>query len=72
VKLSPLQSDLMKPVGLYKDVLYGDKTIQQSKEIGDLLALHTLNHIYKTRDKVVRNSDCIKKATLLNEPIPYV
>jgi len=72
VTVSALQADLLQPLATYKDVLYGDYTTKQSAEIGELLALHTLNHVYKTRDKVVRNSDRLKKAAMLNEPTPYV
>ncbi|KAG0348971.1 rRNA-binding ribosome biosynthesis protein utp25 [Podila humilis] len=53
---TPLQEALVEPINEYRDVLYTNRTMKNAKEIRNLYALHAMNHVYKTRDRVLRNT----------------
>ncbi|KAG0085254.1 rRNA-binding ribosome biosynthesis protein utp25, partial [Podila epicladia] len=53
---SPLQDALVEPISEYRDILFTNRTMQNAKEIRNLYALHALNHVYKTRDRILRNT----------------
>ncbi|KAK4241334.1 hypothetical protein C8A03DRAFT_30551 [Achaetomium macrosporum] len=40
----------------YQDLLYCNRTVSGSQSIRRLACLHALNHIYKTRDRVIKNN----------------
>ncbi|GAB1313960.1 rRNA-binding ribosome biosynthesis protein utp25 [Madurella fahalii] len=40
----------------YQDLLYCNRTVAASQSIRRIACLHALNHIYKTRDRVVKNN----------------
>lgn len=54
--LTPLQKNLVDPMFQYQDLLYEYQSYEQEEEYRDLYALHVLNHVYKTRDRILRNS----------------
>lgn len=46
----------------YRDMLYGARTVANASNLRKAVVLHTLNHIYKGRDRVLKNSEKIAKA----------
>ncbi|KAG0230411.1 rRNA-binding ribosome biosynthesis protein utp25 [Actinomortierella wolfii] len=53
---TPLQRSLVEPMNEYRDILFTNRTIENAQEIRNLYVLHTLNHILKTRDRVLKNT----------------
>lgn len=51
-----MQDALVEPINEYRDILFTNRTMQNAKEIRNLYALHALNHVYKTRDRILRNT----------------
>ncbi|KAL3233402.1 U3 small nucleolar RNA-associated protein 25 [Nakaseomyces bracarensis] len=55
--LTKLQKKLVDPMFQYKDILYQyDSYEKDEDEYRELYALHVLNHVYKTRDKIIKNN----------------
>ena len=40
----------------YQDILFSERTSKVSQDLRELICLHTLNHIFKTRDKIIKNN----------------
>ncbi|KAM0557114.1 hypothetical protein ACHAPJ_005377 [Fusarium lateritium] len=40
----------------YNDVLFCDRTVRNSDSLRELTCLHALNHVFKTRDRVIKNN----------------
>jgi U3 small nucleolar RNA-associated protein 25 len=50
------EQDIGSAVLTYKDVLFGSRTIDNAPRLRDLVVLHALNHVFKTRDRVIKNN----------------
>ncbi|CCD23387.1 rRNA-binding ribosome biosynthesis protein UTP25 NDAI_0B03530 [Naumovozyma dairenensis CBS 421] len=62
--LTPLQKELLDPMFQYKDILYEyDSYGKDEDEYRDLYALHALNHVYKTRDRILKNNQRLQDNT---------
>ena len=45
----------------YRDVLFPERTLQNAETLRKLICLHALNHIFKTRDKVIKDNARLAK-----------
>ncbi|EMG50095.1 hypothetical protein G210_4892 [Candida maltosa Xu316] len=60
-ELSELESTLLNPILNYRDVNYQYKSFK-NKNYRRLYTMHALNHIFKTRDRIIKNSAKIHAA----------
>ncbi|KAG5792542.1 hypothetical protein H9Q69_008395 [Fusarium xylarioides] len=51
-----LQRNLGPLIFNYNDVLFFDRTVRNSDSLRELTCLHALNHVFKTRDRVIKNN----------------
>lgn len=62
--LTPLQKEIVDPMFQYKDLLYEYNSYgKDEEEYRYLYVLHVLNHIYKTRDRILKNNQRINDNT---------
>ena len=54
--LSALQRSLSSCIFNYEDILFTGRSPNNAAHFRDLVALHAANHVYKTRDHVVKNN----------------
>lgn len=54
--LDKLTGNVASALFNYRDVLYPQRTLQNSETLRKLTCLHALNHVFKTRDKVIKNN----------------
>ncbi|KAL0082532.1 hypothetical protein J3Q64DRAFT_1642620 [Phycomyces blakesleeanus] len=59
---TPLQERLFDHANHYRDIMYCNRTIDNAKAIRNVYAMHVLNHVAKTRDRVMKNNSKIAKA----------
>ncbi|PHH89114.1 hypothetical protein CDD83_6625 [Cordyceps sp. RAO-2017] len=55
-KLNASQGALAPLLFGYRDVLHCDRTVENSGGLRHLVCLHALNHVFKTRDRVIKNN----------------
>ncbi|KAF9187162.1 rRNA-binding ribosome biosynthesis protein utp25 [Haplosporangium sp. Z 767] len=58
---TPLQQALFDPLNEYRDILFTNRTMHNAKELRNLYALHALNHVYKTRDRILKNTGKLQR-----------
>lgn len=51
-----LQNSLFNYVNKYQDVFYSQRDFNNAEEIRRLYCLHAVNHIYKTRSRILKNN----------------
>ncbi|KAJ4520132.1 rRNA-binding ribosome biosynthesis protein utp25 [Exophiala dermatitidis] len=54
--LSSEEKSVAGPLFNYVDVLSGCRTLKNAGKLRDLSCLHALNHVFKTRDRVLKNN----------------
>ena len=59
---SALASDLSEAMLKYEDICLAYRTVSNSKFLRDVSVLHALNHVYLTRDRVIKNNEKIAQA----------
>ena len=55
-RLDSEEIDLQHEIFDYRDILFGHRILQNTPQLRDITALHALNHILKTRDRVLKNN----------------
>lgn len=63
-QLTPLQAQLACPLLNYQDILVTGRTWENYEEYFNLLVLHIVNHIFKTRDRVLKNNTKLREHML--------
>ncbi|KAK1688771.1 U3 small nucleolar RNA-associated protein 25 [Colletotrichum godetiae] len=54
--LDTLQRAIAPTIFNYNDVLYDNRNTQNSDGLRQLVCLHAVNHVFKTRDRVIKNN----------------
>lgn len=49
-------ASLASAVFNYKDVLFPQRTLENANKLREMGCLHALNHLFKTRDKIIKNN----------------
>ncbi|GAO18487.1 hypothetical protein UVI_02041770 [Ustilaginoidea virens] len=60
-KLDATQQAILPWLFEYKDILYCDRTVKNSTTLRQAVCLHALNHVFKTRDRVIKNNHRLAK-----------
>lgn len=55
-EMTALQLELAAPMFGYQDMLISNRTWENAQEIQNMYVLHAMNHILKTRDRVIKNN----------------
>ncbi|KAK8168567.1 U3 small nucleolar RNA-associated protein 25 [Phyllosticta citrichinensis] len=55
-EFSNIQKNIAAPLYNYQDILFGGRTARNAQSLRDMTCLHALNHVFKTRDRVVKNN----------------
>lgn len=58
----PLEKDLASTITSYHDVIFNSRTLENVSRVRDLCVLHSLNHVFKTRDRVLKNNAKLSQA----------
>ncbi|KAF2461353.1 hypothetical protein BDY21DRAFT_368603 [Lineolata rhizophorae] len=64
-----LNGELASYIFGYYDVLFGGRTVRNAQNLRQLYCLHALNHIFKTRDRVIKNNARAARAQESDEDI---
>jgi U3 small nucleolar RNA-associated protein 25 len=66
--LGSAEREIAFSVFFYKDVLFGSRTVANAPSLRDLVVLHALNHVLKTRDRVIKNNAKLAQAENQDTP----
>ncbi|PRT54083.1 U3 small nucleolar RNA-associated protein 25 [Wickerhamiella sorbophila] len=64
-ELSSLQTELAGPLFGYQDIFVSNRTWENAQQIQNLYVLHAMNHILKTRDRILKNNNRLSADTNL-------
>jgi U3 small nucleolar RNA-associated protein 25 len=43
----------------YRDILFGARTVKNSENLRSLMAIHAVNHVFKTRDRILKHNSTL-------------
>lgn len=61
--LSTDQKTVAADIFNYNDVIYGCRNLENAAQLRDMSCLHALNHVFKTRDRVLKNNTKLSTQT---------
>lgn len=61
--LNAEETDVFGEICNYRDVLCGFRSHQNASRLREILTLHALNHLFKTRDRVIKNNAKLSQET---------
>ncbi|XP_076164404.1 U3 small nucleolar RNA-associated protein 25 homolog isoform X2 [Ptiloglossa arizonensis] len=64
--LTPLQRELFSVINNYQDLYYPERTFSNADQIRFIYCLHVINHVLKTRTKVLHHNAKITKSKYTN------
>lgn len=64
--LDSMSGSLASSIFNYRDVLFPQRTLINAETLRKLICLHALNHVFKTRDKVIRDNARLAKEDMEN------
>lgn len=67
ITLDPLEQAIAPYIFNYQDVLCAARTVENTSSLRKLASLHALNHIYKGRDRVLKNTQKLAAAENADE-----
>ncbi|GJQ66483.1 hypothetical protein Trydic_g4477 [Trypoxylus dichotomus] len=67
IPLTPLQVDLFSIINNYQDLYYPQRNFDNGEEIRYVYCLHTINHILKTRTKIIHHNVALSKKSDVTE-----
>ena len=68
--LSGINGHLAACIFRYQDLLFCDRTPVNAQDLRTIICLHALNHVFKTRDKVIKNNARLS-STSASEDLEY-
>lgn len=68
-EFTPTQKALAPYVFSHQDILFNSRTLSNAEELRRLTCVHALNHIFKTRDKVLKNNARLSRGGLESEDL---
>ncbi|KAI9785681.1 MAG: rRNA-binding ribosome biosynthesis protein utp25 [Geoglossum umbratile] len=60
-KFYPLEGAISPYIFNYQDFLFCARSLQSAEDLRTLTCLHALNHVFKTRDRVIKNNSRLAK-----------
>lgn len=66
--LTALQREMFAIVNNYQDLLYPRRTLVNGEEVRFIYCLHAVNHILKTRTKVIRHNERLNRKDKVDVP----
>lgn len=62
--MTPFQKELFSIINNYQDLLYAERSFKNESQIRFVYCLHAINHILKTRTKILHHNEKINKSKI--------
>ncbi|KAH0543660.1 rRNA-binding ribosome biosynthesis protein utp25 [Glutinoglossum americanum] len=63
-KFNPLEGAISPYIFNYQDLLFCARSLRNANDLRTLTCLHALNHVFKTRDRVIKNNSRLAKGDI--------